>query len=1184
MVRKKLAVVIAALGAFQTGMVSALGMGDFSLNSALNQPLDAEIKLLNTRDLDTEQVRISLAKPSDFNLSGIDRDFFLTNIEFVVELDGEGNGVVKLTTREPVVEPFLNFLLETRWPTGRLLREYTVLLDLPVFSQSASEGIDGAVARQGQRDSGAPAPVETSASVSTMSSAYQASTDNELRPGESYRVQSDDTLWKIAAKSRPSKNVSIQQAIVSIQRLNPGAFMGGNINRLKAGSVLRLPVEDEIDVISGKSAVREVANQNRAWRAGEDSESMDDVQLDATDQEEYSEAAYEDQGRLSIATRGDADDDGGVEGDGGEKGSVALRNELNISEETLSKVERENGELKSRLDGMEDKIVTLQRLLELKDDQLTAMQSELSDDDIEGESVTARGEDSEPQLDPGSETPPVAVPEVKPETKPEVKAIPKTIMKKPEPSFFEKYIGNPLYSGGAALLVLIIAALVIIRRRKNDDEEILVPVEEYDEEEDENTLADLSLDPESSPEDIAVPENEVVAEPEEDITDQLVAELEESIAAESAEEIAAKGLEPASESAGVQSEIGDVIAEVDIYIAYGRFQQAAELLTTAISQEPGRSDLQVKLLQVYLETRDKPAFQRQYLSLYALGEENAVVEVKEMLSTVDGASDWLDDLPGESVSLSQDDLSPESDLADADLDLDEELEIDLELDEDLDSTVLMNSNNAGGDTESSDADEFDLELDLDESLSSNDTVLLNAVKLDEQSDDGFGDLAMEASLVDEGLDIDLEVESDSDLDDLSLDIDSSDDDSSDDLDFDSILGGDDLGDLDLDDQEDSEALDLNLDSAATSDLDDLDLGDLDTAADSDLDDLDLGDLDTAADSDLDDLDLGDLEGAAESDLDDLDLGDLDAAADSDLGDLDLGDLDAAADSDLDDLDLGDLDAAADSDLDDLDLGDLDAAADSDLGDLDLGGLGETEFAENKESDGLDLDDLDLDSPSGADELSDKTSTVDDGFDLDLESDNDLDMDLGELGEGDLGDLAAEFDDVDSAPKSVSEQTDADRELEEDFNFESLESVDQDLGGESDVSESLKEGLEIEDLHFEPALSSAVADSENLTAGIDEDQGLVDEQKPSNVDDSKEDVALGEMAGDESFDTPEGDLDDEDDFDFLSEADEVATKLDLARAYIDMGDTEGARDILDEVVQEGNAEQKMEADSLIERID
>ena len=127
MIRNKLAAAIAAIGALQAGVVGALGMGDLTLNSALNQPLDAEIRLNNTKDLDRTQVLIKMASPTDFDNAGVSLDYSLTTVKFNVILDGDGGGIIKVTTREPIIEPYLNFLVETRWPTGRMLREYTVL-------------------------------------------------------------------------------------------------------------------------------------------------------------------------------------------------------------------------------------------------------------------------------------------------------------------------------------------------------------------------------------------------------------------------------------------------------------------------------------------------------------------------------------------------------------------------------------------------------------------------------------------------------------------------------------------------------------------------------------------------------------------------------------------------------------------------------------------------------------------------------------------------------------------------------------------------------------------------------------------------------------------------------------------------------------------------------------------------
>src|SRR6185369_4112750 len=105
MVRKKLALAILAFSALQADFASALGLGNLSIKSALNQPLSAEIKLLDTTDLDAGQIKIQLATPEDFQNAGVDRDYFLTNLKFAIEMDGHGGGTLRITTREPVVEP-----------------------------------------------------------------------------------------------------------------------------------------------------------------------------------------------------------------------------------------------------------------------------------------------------------------------------------------------------------------------------------------------------------------------------------------------------------------------------------------------------------------------------------------------------------------------------------------------------------------------------------------------------------------------------------------------------------------------------------------------------------------------------------------------------------------------------------------------------------------------------------------------------------------------------------------------------------------------------------------------------------------------------------------------------------------------------------------------------------------------
>lgn len=860
MKRKKLAAAIAALGALQADVVSALGMGDFTLNSALNQPLEAEIRLLHVEDLDPSQVRVTLAGAEDFANAGVSRDYFLTSLDFTIELDGDGGGVVKITTPQAVIEPYLNFLIDARWPTGRMLREYTVLLDLPVFSESETQKVEVAASNAPSRfdQALAPAPVQASsaaaaAAASTPSPSVSSSlpstsprrtlTEGQRAPGEKYRVRTDDTLWEIASDSNPGADITVQQTMLGILRMNPQAFINGNINRLKAGAILRLPTAADVEDMSSDEAVREVANHNRMWRSGDSSapsQQASGPQLDATTSNTESPAESSEQARLSLATAGDRDDASAGEGIGSGTGSAALRDKLDMAQEGLDKTTRDNDELQSRLNDMESKVATLQRLIELKDDQLAAMQGSAAEqqeaasraaevaaemDALQPE-MTAESESQEAAEDSGldndvgdaSTEPDASDAEVQEPTK----TAPPIAAPKPapvaEPSLVDQLMDNPLYAGGAGIVILALAAALLMRRRKADEDE----PEGFDfTEPEDDDFVEMDLDDDA---DLDLDIDEDLDE-----SDQLAAELEQEIAADNAEEQAA----PSETTSELQSETGDAIAEADIYIAYGRYQQAVDLLTTAISQEPQRSDLQVKLLEVYTETRDKPGFQQQYLALQALGDDAAIGEVKEMLSSVDGVADWLDDLPGAGTDFSDADM--DADLIDGgDTDSDEEgLDLDLDLD-DIESTQEAVAVDGAEDSLDLDdeldldlGDELDLDVDLDldgvDDISIDKTQQFEAVSLDTGSSDelDLGDLEteLEPAAQNEEADLDLDLE----LDGASVDTETVIEEAVTEEGFDLDLDGDldldlgDLGDSDLDDLE-AEFGDASTGSAADKSL------------------------------------------------------------------------------------------------------------------------------------------------------------------------------------------------------------------------------------------------------------------------------------------------------------------------------------------------------------------------------
>ena len=220
-----------------------LSLGDIALESTLNQPLRASIVLGNAQRLTPQDVRVGLAPKTAFEAMGVDLSSNLSDLDFLAVSSGSGLRI-ELSTPAPIVEPYLNFVLELVWPNGRLVREYTLLLDPPVL-MAPVRPLD-------------IAPVQA-ASVRPVSRVPEV---RAQRLDADRMTQAGDTLWNIALAARPDRSTSVQAMMLAIQSRNPGAFMNQNINRLKAGYVLVMPDQDDLGRISFESAVAEVASQN----------------------------------------------------------------------------------------------------------------------------------------------------------------------------------------------------------------------------------------------------------------------------------------------------------------------------------------------------------------------------------------------------------------------------------------------------------------------------------------------------------------------------------------------------------------------------------------------------------------------------------------------------------------------------------------------------------------------------------------------------------------------------------------------------------------------------------------------------------------------------------------------------------------------------------------------------------
>jgi len=364
----------------------ALGVGEVSLNSRLNQPLNAQIALFEANGLDAGEVTVRLASQEAFERVGLDRPYFLTDLKFTPKLQG-AQGSIAVTSSKPVREPYLSFLIEVIWPNGRMLREYTLLLDPPVYApaqtavatpqipvrETAPPESPQYAQEPGEEPSPAEQPLQRPVAQQPVQRANAQSAQpvderrQALKPSASneYQTQSYDTLWEIASNFAPP-GATVQQTMLAIQELNPQAFINGNINLLKKGQVLRLPDEQQIGSRSVPQALRQVAEQNNAWR--ESRGMVAERQVNATRSEPAASTGREQaQDNLRLVS---ADSKGA---------SANLLNErLAAAQENLDSSRRENAELKSRMSDLEDQLEKLQRLVELKDVSLANLQAQLA--------------------------------------------------------------------------------------------------------------------------------------------------------------------------------------------------------------------------------------------------------------------------------------------------------------------------------------------------------------------------------------------------------------------------------------------------------------------------------------------------------------------------------------------------------------------------------------------------------------------------------------------------------------------------------------------------------------------------------------------------------------------------------------------------------------------------------------
>ena len=352
MLRKSDFILITMLCSMVT-QVFALELGTGSVESESNQSLKARIEILQLGDTRWQDVTVQMASEEDFERFNIERVPFLTNIRLSVESTTQGN-YVTLTSDQIVSESDLSFVLETRWPNGRLLSIHALLLDLPVFQDDQMEEVR------------APISAILEPSEDAQSTVTQPFTNPDLA-----------ILSSIASRVRPDTSVSIEQTMQAIQELNPNIFVDDNTNQIRSGQVLRVPTLDQIQAIDARETINDVNLQNQQ---------VVDQQPLASSAQEEPEETDQPQGRLSVVTEeaGAADAQSAAGGiDEGESTDLDqriafLENQLALRQEDADRARIEREELDLRLANLESQIDGAQEIIRLQDLQLAQLQDQLA--------------------------------------------------------------------------------------------------------------------------------------------------------------------------------------------------------------------------------------------------------------------------------------------------------------------------------------------------------------------------------------------------------------------------------------------------------------------------------------------------------------------------------------------------------------------------------------------------------------------------------------------------------------------------------------------------------------------------------------------------------------------------------------------------------------------------------------
>ena len=575
----------------------ALGLGEIRLHSALNQPFDAEIELISPTADELESLKVGLASNDLFSRYGLDRPSYLSSFDFSISRARDGRATIKVRSNRSVTEPFVTLLVEASWARGRLLREYTVLLDPPVFMPSQEEAPAPVTTPQSgartegriERPAAQPEPAPAAEPTQTREETIAPTVASPAELGGEYTVERNDTLWRIASRVNPGSPSVVNRTMIALFRANPAAF-GGNINRLRAGSVLRVPELSEIEAITVGEAATEVARHTAEWTGATPTETVDDTS------------------RLRLVTPE-------------ETPAPPTAAAPTTPDQPAAGAPAAPA---SGAPAREDK------RLEITSPELAAAQQNVDETPAEPAAETPAAEAA-----PQTETPAPAAEQPAPAARPE----PSAAAEEPTGPTLAERISEFWWVLVVLGLLLIIGLVgVFVRRRRASEDASSL-----------DSLGSLSFEP--RPARVAAPaprgrdRDSFLVEDESPAPDEAFDEPAPApVSARRSEPAMTRPIEPVtpvavtrssddtlSSETAVRLDQQDALAEADFHMAYGLYDQAADLVKIAIDREPTRRDLKLKLLEIYFVWGNKDLFLETARDLHGARSDAAAGEWDKVL-------------------------------------------------------------------------------------------------------------------------------------------------------------------------------------------------------------------------------------------------------------------------------------------------------------------------------------------------------------------------------------------------------------------------------------------------------------------------------------------------------------------------------------------------------------------------